>query len=263
MKLSASALPVNYNDAYWLSPNFDNLRAYILYSLGYPVVRIELVDQQLNVAIHDAISKFMKYGYGLIDINMVEVNLDQNGEAPLPPEIISPSLIKDVLFISRSLDTQMATDILGEAAVYGFVNGTYDFFSLSDYSFDLAKYVLWRKNLDEATDILGLKKSWEVFNGKLKVFPVRQVNSYPQAGILYGKFLTQAEFETDDWVRAYATEKARYILGTIRGKFSNFAAPGGQGSIDGEQLKADATVKMQELIEELKSLRPSPPMMQF
>lgn len=263
MKISKVLIPTNYSDPYWQSPNFDDIRAYILYSLGWPNVRIELQDVQLNVAVHDAISKFLKYGYGQHHIDMKVVMVDAQGFADLPPEVGSPAMVKDIIFMSKTLDTGLATDILGEHAVFGFVKGTYDFYSLTDFTFDLSKYVLWRRNLEDANDVLGLKKSWEIINDKIKVYPTRSFDIDNQVGVLYSTVPTIDEIESDDWIREYALNKAKHILGTIRGKFSGFSAPGGQAQTDGEALKTESSQRMTELIDELKLNRPAPPMTQF
>lgn len=268
MRLDAVKIPLNYNDAYWENTAWDNLRAHILLALGYPTLRIELTKQHLNLAIHDAISKLYKWGYGQIEIQFDISSVDANGFADIPAAVAGTQMIKDVIFVSTSLSTTTATELLGEAAVWGFQGGATAFFSLKDVTFDLAGYALWRKNLENANDLLGLTKSWQIMavNGvdRIKVYPNKMFKTTPaEIGVLHGRLFTPEELSSDDWVRNYAVAKAMHTLGIVRGKFSGFSAPGGQGSTDGEALKTEATATMEKLIEEIKSLRPSPAMFQF
>lgn len=49
-----------------------------------------------------------------------------------------------------------------------------------------------------------------------------------------------------NWLRDYTTAKCKEMLGEIRGKWSNFAVPGG-ASMNGEQLKQEAQATMERL----------------
>jgi len=58
--------------------------------------------------------------------------------------------------------------------------------------------------------------------------------------------------QSKTWIRDYTIAKCKEYLGEIRGKWSNYAVPGG-ASMNGDALKAEAQATMERLEEELKT----------
>lgn len=55
------------------------------------------------------------------------------------------------------------------------------------------------------------------------------------------------------WIVAYATAKAKTILGEARGKFQTLAGPNGGVTMNGNELKSEAQQEMEKLEEQLKN----------
>lgn len=65
------------------------------------------------------------------------------------------------------------------------------------------------------------------------------------------------------WLIAYATAKAKQVLGEARGKFQQLAGPNGGISMNGAEMKTEANEEILKLEEELKNLTTSTKGMPF
>jgi hypothetical protein len=257
MKISNFVLPLDYTHPYW-KDNFGFLKGYIMQSLGYPLVRVELTESMLAQSIHDALAIYFKYSPDVTWTGFEVLDLDADGQATLPTHIVS-SLIKDVVFPQNS-------------NAFGFVNpideGLYatlpmaSFIKINGGTLELGHYYQARQQLEDANKITGRSKSWEHINGKLQVFPTRLTGETRQIGVLYGSIPDPIDLESDDFVRAYAVASAKIILGTIRRKFSGFAAAGGNGTADGSDLISEGKTDQETLKTSAKAGRPAIPILQ-
>ena len=221
-------------------------------ALGHPIIRIELSESMLIQGIHDAISQYFKYGGDITSIDLELVGVSNTNEVIIPDHI-DVNLIKDVIFPENS-------------NAFGFVNpideGIYatlpmsSFININGGTLDLGQYYMARQQLEDANLITGRKRSWEFIGGKIMIFPSRIGQEVSTVGLLYGKIPLPDEIESDDWIRRYSISSAKIMLGTIRRKFSGFAAAGGQGSSDGADLINEGKQEQVDLIQELKDARP-------
>ena len=252
MRLSNVSFPLDYTHTYW-KENFSFLKGYIMQSLGHPIIRIELSESMLIQGIHDAIAQYFKYGNDITSIEFELVTVGNDNEVILPSHI-EINLVKDIVFSENS-------------NAFGFVNpideGIYaalpmsSFININGGTLDLGQYYMARQQLEDANVITGRKKYWEFISGKIKLFPTKVNENIGQVGILYGKIPTPEEIESDDWIRRYSVSSSKIMLGTIRRKFSGFAAAGGQGTSDGSDLINEGKQEQTDLIQELKDARAS------
>jgi hypothetical protein len=257
MKLSNISFPLDYSHPYW-KDNFKFLKGYIMQSLGHPIIRIELSETMLIQGIHDAIAQYFKYGGDITSIDFELVNLTNGNEVTIPDHI-DKNLIKDVVFSETS-------------NAFGFVNpideGIYatlpmsSFLNINGGTLELGQYYMARQQLEDANLITGRKRTWEFMGDKIIVFPGRITNEISTVGILYGKIPTPDILESDDWIRRYSVSSSKIMLGTIRRKFSGFAAAGGQASSDGSDLINEGKQEQTDLMQEIKDSRPSIRMLQ-
>jgi hypothetical protein len=250
MKISSVLYPLNYTDLFWTS-NFGFLKNFIMQSLGHPLVRVELTETHLIQSIHNAISQYYKYNDNLTSLTLEMATLDENGEAPLPPRV-DIELVRDVFFTESTnafgFTTPIDEGIVATLPLSSFLN-------MNGGIFDLGQYYMARQNLEDANIITGRNKSWMFLNGKIKVFPVRLASDSRTIGILCGKLLGPDEIENDDWLRDYSVAYSKTLLGTIRRKFSSFAAAGGAATSDGDTLINEGKQEMTDLIQTLKESR--------
>jgi hypothetical protein len=257
MKLSSVSFPLDYMHPYW-KDNFKFLKGYIMQSLGHPIIRIELSETMLIQGIHDAIAQYFKYGGDITSIDFELVNLTE-GNIVTIPDHIEKNLIKDVVFSENS-------------NAFGFINpideGVYatlpmsSFLNINGGTLELGQYYMARQQLEDANLITGRKRTWEFIGDQIRIFPGRITAEISAVGILYGKIPLPEVIESDDWVRRYSVSSAKIMLGTIRRKFSGFAAAGGQGGSDGSELVNEGKQEQTDLIQELKDARPSIRMLQ-
>lgn len=227
-------------------------------ALGYPLVRVELTENHLVQCIHDAVSQYLKYRSDTTWTGLEVLDVSSDGVVTLPPHIVT-SLVRDVVFPQNS-------------NAFGFVNpideGLYatlpmaSFIKINGGTLDLGHYYQARQQLEDANKITGRTRHWEHVNGNIQVYPTRLTGETRTVGVLYGKVPEPDELESDDWVRAYSVACAKVLLGTVRRKFSGYAAAGGAGTPDGSDLISDGKTEQEALTASAKAGRPAVPFFQ-
>ena len=256
MKISNVQIPLDYKNPFW-KDNFNFIKEYLMTQLGYPLIRVELTENHLITATHDAISQYLKYD-SYNSIYLEKFTPDSSNFIQLPDHI-NPGLVRDVFFETNDnvFSTSLPTD--GGVTVGLPLNNIFD---TSMGFLDLTKYYMARMSLANADSILGVDRNWEIINGGIKIYQTKN-KLYNKVGVLFAKFLLPIEFEGDDWIRRFALARCKIMLGTIRRKFSGFAAAGGSASVDGDALISEGKAEEEMLITEIKESRPGLPMMQF
>jgi len=253
MRINKIIIPTDYKDPYW-TDNYKDLRQAVVFELGWPVVKLEITDVHINLAIHQAISKYLEYDD--LGLNVTKLPVDAGGWATIPSEI-NYYFIRDVIFPKRktggaSLATELSTLFLGsdEAFAMGAPNH-----SLMD--FDVKGYMMMRRQYEDVKQVLGVERFWEILDGKIKIYPTAAAAETGEIGVIHGNYLSPEEYESDEWIRSFAVAKSKIILGTIRRKFSGFSYAGGQGTTDGAELINEGKEEIEKLLESKKlDLRP-------
>lgn len=233
--------------------SYNNIKNHILYSLGYPLVRIELTEEHLILAIVEAISH--QYDNAADDKDLRIVPVEEDNTVTIPSDIYEER-IEDIIFPTTALDSFSRGLGLpigeGEGSIFAY--GTQR--DILD-NFDLASYLLYCQRLGDIRDALCIEKYWEKINDRIILYP-RQAE-YDRVGILYKGLRGEKQYEQDPWIKAYALARAKHILGTIRSKMSGYQAANANIAQDGEALKSEAKEEMTALMEELnKNQAPMP-----
>jgi hypothetical protein len=224
----------------------DQLKNYIMRQLGSPVWNVELTNQQILDCIQDAMSLFSQWvplirlggiplirgqfkylqgvdvGLGIVEVDFVEPN-------PVPTEIFYGNLINPAPLFRTGLDE-------------------YDVF------------LRWRKTWQRVTSI---KPDWIYDEPEQALYIHNPIERY-QAGIQ--AYFPYANTESlsmagADWVKRYATAKARFQQGELWLKFSG-AIPGPVKDIQLDVAKRDkAETEMNTLMELLKGMQRHTPIM--
>lgn len=240
---------------------YANLKDRILLSLGYPVVRVELTDQHIQLAILDAITRY--YDRAGHDLKMVVVSVsDHVNNYVTIPDDISPTKIEQVVFEQEIMDSfARGMFVTGtEDALARYIIPTPTWNNLLE-NFDMIGYYMFLQRLEDFKKLVGIDRFWEIQDGKIYLFPADF--SYNQVGIVYKNVYSDTEYENTIWIQDWAVAKAKHMLGTIRGKMSGFQTAGGNISADGEALKTEAKEEMLALEEKLNQLQRPLPIMQF
>ena len=123
--------------------------------------------------------------------------------------------------------------------------------------------------------------SFELINNKLKIFPLPQsdFNMYFQyilkehrSGVNNasgGKTDVASDFSNirydnmqyknindpgKQWIRKYTLALSKELLGMVRGKYGSIPIPGGETSMDGDTLRAEATAEKENLVTTLREM---------
>lgn len=238
---------------------FENIKNYILYNLGYPVIRVELTEQHLLLSIIEAVGLFYKnaamaYGYRVVpveDDNMVSI-----------PEDINKERIVDVVFPLGVLDTFQRSiagggGITDDTGMYAIT--THEYGQLLE-NFDMVSWYLYQQRLEDFKKLASYDFGWEILNNKIVLYPVRRL--IPHVGIVFQQLPTDQELDNEQWIKDWAYARAKHILGTIRSKLSAYNAAGMNIAPDGDALKSEAKEEMTTLKEELMRLQRPMPFMQ-
>jgi hypothetical protein len=119
--------------------------------------------------------------------------------------------------------------------------------------------------------------TFNITNGKLKIFPVPTTNQ-----TLWFEYYVRDEYDTNSlgvkdgrvsdysnigydfipyqrindvgrqWIRKYTLALCKELLGAIREKYSSIPIPGGETTLDGAQLRAEATSEKENLVTQLR-----------
>lgn len=236
------------------------LKNYILYNLGYPLIRVELTEEHLLTAIIDAITLYHRYA--VVDYNFIGIAVKEN---PFPlPSGVNKECVVDILFPASFFDS-LGSGIAAGGFVGEFEGSVIPIFNQAGIlniftQFNLPVYYAYLQRLEDIKKIVGLEKLWEIVNDKVFLFPVNQ--PFDQVGMIVRGQLTENEAEEQDWIKKYALARAKMILGTIRSKFSGINSAGVNIAADGEALKSEATAEIEKLETRLMQMQRPLPIMQ-
>lgn len=230
---------------------FKNIKDRILFKLGYPVVRVELVAEQLHTCILEAVKKY--YEYAALEYGFRVVPSSGNGFVEIP-EDIHPKRIVDVIF-----DTDGDVFSFSAAGDMAQLGWAYQIPSYQDFiqDFEMGKYYLYMQQIEDLKKILAINKNWVVVNNRIELFP--KGNNIQEVGILYGDVPSLREVENEEWIHDFALCQAKQVLGEIREKLASSSGAGGNLALNGAQLKAEGQASEALLKESLlKKQRPLP-----
>ncbi len=226
--------------------SIDQLIDYIFRQLGAPTWEVELTRQQAADCVQDALRLYSVYmpltrvgnvilvrgqyrylegvdvDQGIVDVQFVEPN-------PVPTEIFYGNLINPAPLFRLGLDE-------------------YDTF------------LRWRKTWQRVTSV---RPDWYYDESQQVLFISNPIERYQCAVFFYSTYTSTKGLPPvgADWVKTYALEKARFLLGEIWAKFSG-AIPGPLQNLQLDQQKRDrAYERIRELEEKLKGMQKSAPIM--
>jgi hypothetical protein len=223
----------------------NKIKNYILRQLGWPLIRVTLTDEMLYDAIIDALQKYTEYA-------AIEYNMDivvPNGNIVELPSHIRKGSVVDILFESDYFDSLAIGALTLDYDMLGGVPALTTYNNPMSNDFDITSYYMYMQKLEDIKRIFGLKKTFEIINGVVHLYP--STTSFNRVGILYKPVEDDASVTQIPWIREYATEKARYVQGTIRARLSGVSSTGANLTNDAEAMKTEAQTKIDKLEEKL------------
>lgn len=243
--LTSSLGTTNLIDNVTFSKFEQGAKSYILGSLGYPTVRVELTDYQIKLSIDDAVSKIY-YNLPAATTQFMVFNASANQNLyELPPHIINN--ISYVVY-KKNLLTMIQQSNSLEFDV--FLRYFTDTFVFSDFS--VGEYLLTMQHMEMIKKVLSNDGSWQVINNKwLQLTPCPVLT--PEPVIVEYRALDSDTIHPyfRNWIYRYALARAKGRLGRILRKYKVLPSPGGGATLDGEALVEEAKEEEQLLTDEL------------
>lgn len=227
---------------------FKNVKDYVLYSLGWPLVAVEVNENHVKLAIIEAVTKYYRTAALHMAMRVVPVS---DGIAEVPADI-SKTMIRDVILPLEALDAYsrgFGAQIADDFGVYNMTSEHSRLFM----EFDMTRYYLYLSRLEDFRNITNTRPSWTILNDKIQIMPEDLTLS--RVGILYKDMPSDDDLDQQMWIKEYALARTKHMLGTIRSKFSGFQAANSNIASDGAELKAEAKEEMTRLLESLDGQR--------
>lgn len=225
----------------------------IRYELGYPVVDVELTNEQLDYAISKALSELRaKSGIGYKRGFFFMATQPETQRYLLTNKVGGFNKIVDILGIQRLtssfLSSAHGAGVYGQIVLQHLYNmGTFDLLSYHI----MAEYTKTMEILFAAR----LTYTWNEQSRELWIhhrFPY----SEPYVSVEASVERTEQDIMTDrysrPWVRRYATAVARLMLAEIRGKYSTLPGAGGGVTLNANDLRIAAKEDMEMCLKEIE-----------
>ena len=233
-----------------------DLKDYCLRKLGFPVIDINVDDDQLDDRIDDALQKFREYHFDgtteeYLGIQVTQTIID-NQEIDVPDSIIG---------VARMLPVSGASISSGSSQGFNIFDINYqirlnDFYNLLSSSYTY--YVIARQHLS-MLDMIVTGEIPFTFNkktGKIKL--IMDVGSRVSVGE-YLVFQTTRVVDpnsyskvfNDIWLKRYTTALFKLQWGSNLTKYANYTMPGGL-IVNGEKIYNDAAEEVEKLEIELR-----------
>ena len=245
----------------------QTLKDYCLRSLGFPVINLNLDDDQIDDRVDDAINKFQQYHFDGTNMLYLTVTVDANTLNvanttayhcfTLPNTVIGVSRVFPILaavnggtagnFNIFDVNYQIRMNEL-----YDFTSADYVYYELAQEHLRTLEMVLIgeppiRYNRHDSRLFIDMKWDAMVVTGTKIV--VETFSVLPENNL---------SFWNDNWLKEYTTCLIKRQWGTNLGKFTNVTLPGGMVS-NGGKIYDDAIREKGELEQQLHEKYEEPP----
>lgn len=241
------------------------LKDYCLRKLGFPVIDINVDDDQLDDRIDDAVQLFHNYHYdGTENIYLSQKATSQilnTDYVDLPDSIIGVNRVFPLIGSSISSTSRNGFNIFD----INYQLRLNDFYNLMSSSYTY--YVIAREHLAMLDMIITGELPFD-YNKKTNRLYIHTDLSNRITTDDYLCFQVQRIVDTDAyekvfsdiWVKAYTTALFKRQWGSNLSKYANYTLPGGL-TVNGEKILADADAEIAKLELELREVYELPPAM--
>lgn len=244
------------------------LRAKIRRTFGYPLVKVELTDDQIDDAINTAVQEYIEWSVGqstqetfftmMISGGQCYYNLPTGVTEVISVTTESSSSGINTLFTMENYMYNQGMLNLGTAATL------VDYHIALDYLETLRKYTPpefnWKfhvsRNILEIQPVPATGNALQIGDYIYDSPGFMLIRAYMLRGSQIAGVTEDEIYEDlygDRWVKDYATALCKRTLGYIRRKFAQFQGMGNQNLVlDGDSLVQEAEADLKELIEEVR-----------
>ena len=236
-----------------LSDFYEGIQDFVLARLGFPVVRVELTEFQVQTAIDEAISKL---DYHAPDwCNQFCTFATSAGIALYELPQVVMNNFKTAIYRKNLLSVAQSN---GTLEFDFFIKYFQDNFLFRDFS--VGDYYLTMQHLEMIRKILGNDGTFNVVDG-------RYLNIAPTPTSMANEVIVEFKAINSDtlhpyflnWVQKYSLAICKVILGQIRGKYQTLPSPAGGAQLNGEALVQQGTEEQTKLVEDLMIEIEEPP----
>ena len=233
---------------------YAQIQDFILARLGFPVVRVELTEYQVQTAIDEAVSKL---DYHAPDWCLQYCTFATSSGVALYelPQVVVNNF-KYAMYNKNLLSVAQANQTL---EMDFFIKYFQDNFLFNDFS--IGDYYITMSHLETVRKILGNDGSFNVVNNKyLNIAPTPQ-GFIGQEVIVEFKAIDSNTMHPYflNWVQKYALAICKGTLGQIRGKYANIPSPTGGAVLNGQALIDQSNEELAKLVEDLMLEIEEPP----
>ena len=248
------------------------LKELIKTHLGYPMVKVELDDSQLDVAINKARSEYIKWAIGNATQEVYMTMMLSGGQSNYE----LPSGVTEVIEMTDLASSGVGgINTLFTIENYLYNKGMLGFLERGGYSvIDFHLALDYMNTLDRYT---ANKYSWHYhrYNNTLSIHPTPPIDetltvelsgesvtvnspgwimlkTYMLEGSILGDSINEFLYD-ETWIQDYSLAICKMILGETRRKFANFNSIGNTGiSLDGDSLMSEGKEEKERLEEKLR-----------
>jgi hypothetical protein len=270
-----SVFPANYRGGTSLNPqvtSYDTLKERVEYQLGYPLVELEIADQQIYSHITDAIEYFTKWAgyteeYLVFDSKIykkgIGIKVDQlvNRTEELYSsetqglssgydyDLASYRKVVDCFSFNYGESTGVNTLFTLEQAMSQQIYSSY---MLGNFGFDLVSWEVLKGFIDTRTKVLAMTPHFR-FDSRTQILRIipEPIPEQSYLGIA-GAYIERPvkDIIRERWVFKYVLALTKISIANVRGKYTGTALMGG-GSLNAADFMNQGIKEKEELEKEL------------
>jgi len=234
-----------------------SLSEYILRKLGAPVINVELADEQLDDCIYDAINYFIDRHYDGVEQVLTLVDVDdivkQDGYVELPSEIVGVASILDATPTTGSVDAFERLNYL--IANSEILNSANDLTGVESY-------VSTMRNIADIRFFFTPARDYEYNKATNRLHLRTDLTRVSQLGVISYRAVDptyDVDLYNDEWLKRYATAKARVQWGVNLTKYQGQVFPGGT-TLDATTILQKGEADLEKALEEFEMTYNHPPL---
>jgi hypothetical protein len=227
----------------------DQLKDRVLKRMGWPLITVELTDEQIDLAIDMSIevySKWASFPQQYLIINLKEYVQGEGLDLSKYGDITS---VIDFNNSSGYLNNGSMNDCLFNFPNYMFASGMYPYFGTGGYG-GWTTYAASIEFLKTSARMMGgMMWDYDYISKKLRLAPEPHYTTDKMALLTCEVIPPEEYFYGNEYVQRLTIAHCKQLLGTIRGKFQNLSLLGG-GSVD-TSIGQEGKEELENLIKEI------------
>jgi len=231
---------------------YESIKDFVLARLGFPVVRVELTDFQIQTAIDEAISK-LDYHAPDWCTQFCTFATSANISLYELPSVVTNNF-RNAIYRKHLLSINQSE---GTLEFDFFIKYFQDNFLFRDFS--VGDYYVTISHLEMMRKILGNDGTFNIVNNKyLNIAPPP---TFAEEVLVEFKAIDSTCLHPYfvNWIQRFSLAICKVILGQIRGKYQMLPSPGGGAQLNGDSLIQQGTQEQEQLVEQLMTEIEEPP----